>query len=152
MRMIIEDRDGMSREFYADMQERADQFAGGRMILGGGVDGHVTILAIEAPDGGYGWIKGTGREAAAAGLPAHGGPVRQGGQVMAGNPLDEARPLLGKRVVVTLKLAEGETPAVVTEGTLLGFGTDGEFEVLHSDGTVHYCWPLLGIKKAGHEQ
>ena len=59
MRLIIEDRDGLSGEFYDTMQQRADEWADGRLILGGGTDGHVTILAIEMPDGGYGWLKGT---------------------------------------------------------------------------------------------
>ncbi len=53
------------------------------------------------------------------------------------------RKFLGKRVNV--KLAEG----VVATGQLLGFATDGEFEIYdEADGSIHYCWPLLSITEA----
>jgi biotin-(acetyl-CoA carboxylase) ligase len=49
--------------------------------------------------------------------------------------------LLGKRVRVRLD------DQVVTEGRFLGFGADGEFEIQHSDGLVHYCWPMLDVEE-----
>lgn len=55
--------------------------------------------------------------------------------------LAKARRLLGKQVKVTLGLA------TIVHGRLLGFGEDGEFEVLEQDGVVHYCWPLLDIEE-----
>lgn len=53
--------------------------------------------------------------------------------------------LLGKRVRVTL--GHDEDSPVITEGKFLGFGADGEFEILHDDTMVHYCWPLLDIEE-----
>lgn len=50
--------------------------------------------------------------------------------------------LLGKHVNVTLNKEEG----IVARGVLLGFGTDGTIELYDtSDGSIHYCWPLLEI-------
>jgi hypothetical protein len=62
MRLIVEDTDGMSGEFYASTQEQADRFDNGRVAVeapGWGSDGHVTILAIELEDGRFGWLRGT---------------------------------------------------------------------------------------------
>jgi hypothetical protein len=71
MRMIIEDRDGLSGAFYANLQERADQLDG-LVPIGDQTDGHVTILAIETEGGTFGWLKGTvpGEEARALRLAA----------------------------------------------------------------------------------
>lgn len=52
--------------------------------------------------------------------------------------------LLGKTVRVTLATNEDGTK-VISEGTLLGFGQGGDFEILEEDGFVHYCWPMLEI-------
>ena len=54
------------------------------------------------------------------------------------------RQLLGKRVKVTM---DPDDPAAITEGTLLGFGDDGSFEIREDDGFVHYCWPMLNIEE-----
>jgi hypothetical protein len=59
MRMIIADRDGLTGDFYARTQERADRESDGRVAIGERTDGHVTILAIETGDGTFGWLKGT---------------------------------------------------------------------------------------------
>ena len=59
--------------------------------------------------------------------------------------------LLGKRVKVTLDhggYPDPATPAVITEGTFLGFSEGGELEVLEDDGFVHYCWPMLHVELA----
>jgi hypothetical protein len=47
--------------------------------------------------------------------------------------------MLGKRVRVRLY------EQAATEGVLLGFGSDGEFEVVDAMGAVHYCWPMLDV-------
>lgn len=57
------------------------------------------------------------------------------------------RRLLGKQVRVTLDNGKDGAPTIVT-GKLLGFGTDGQFEIGDEDGTVHYCWPMLSIEEA----
>jgi len=57
---------------------------------------------------------------------------------------DKLVALLGKRVRVSLTDA-----GTVVTGRLLGFGTDGEFEVEEPDGVIHYCWPLLSIEEIG---
>lgn len=59
--------------------------------------------------------------------------------------LREARKFLGKRVKVTLD--NQNSADVITTGKLLGFGDDGEFEILEDDGYVHYCWPMLKIEE-----
>ncbi len=58
---------------------------------------------------------------------------------------------LGKRVKITLDKGgypDPTSPAVIIEGQFLGFGDDGEFEVLMEDGFVHYGWPLLDVELA----
>lgn len=56
--------------------------------------------------------------------------------------------MLGHRVRVMLVQGdEGSDPRTITEGVLLGFGDGGDFEVLESDGMVHYCWPMLEIEQ-----
>lgn len=45
----------------------------------------------------------------------------------------KARGLLGKKVRVTLI----EKGPVVVHGLLLGFGSEGEFEILEADGQMH---------------
>lgn len=75
----------------------------------------------------------------------------------------EPRELLGKRVRVLLgykvrqRALEPGMPfyneeydydrPVVATGVLLAFGQDGEFELLQTDGMVHYCWPMLDIEE-----
>lgn len=55
---------------------------------------------------------------------------------------DELRRLIGK--IVRVKLDE----KVVHTGLLIGWGTDGQFELLdESDGSIHYCWPLLSAEE-----
>jgi len=72
MRMIVEDRDGLPGSFYVNLQAHADRQDDGRLCLGRGTDGHVTILAIETGDGQFGWLKGTvpGEQARALRLAA----------------------------------------------------------------------------------
>jgi hypothetical protein len=75
MRMIIEDRDGLSGEFYASMQAEADQDSNGMLAIeppGWGEFAHIAILAIETGDGTFGWLKGTvpGEQARALRLAA----------------------------------------------------------------------------------
>lgn len=53
--------------------------------------------------------------------------------------------MLGKRVRITLA-TEADGTKVICEGTLLGFGDTGEFEIQEDDGYVHYCWPMLDIE------
>ena len=53
--------------------------------------------------------------------------------------------LLGKRVRVTM---DPDDPAAITEGTLLGFGDDGSFEIREDDGFTHDCRPMLQITSA----
>lgn len=55
--------------------------------------------------------------------------------------IESAKQFLGKHVRVAL---DGET---VVTGRLLAFGQDGEFEIMESDGTIHYCWPMLDIEE-----
>jgi hypothetical protein len=68
MRLIVEDRDGLSGEFYARTQEQADRETDGRVAIGERTDGHVTILAIELEDGRFGWLRGTAAGEAARAL------------------------------------------------------------------------------------
>ncbi len=52
------------------------------------------------------------------------------------------RGLIGQ--VVRLKYGDQK----FCQGRLLGFGTDGQFEILdESDGAVHYGWPMLGLER-----
>jgi hypothetical protein len=53
--------------------------------------------------------------------------------------------LLGKRVRVVLGQENGN--AVISQGRLLGFGTDGTVEIYEDDCTVHFCWPMLDIEE-----
>jgi len=69
-------------------------------------------------------------------------------------PGDYARSLLGQQVRVVMDYTDGTTHTVeeqglpvITEGTLLGFGDGGDFEILEDDGFVHYCWPMLKIER-----
>ena len=56
------------------------------------------------------------------------------------NPVHASRMRqLGKHVRVKLD------KNVVQEGTLLGFGEGGDFEIQQDDGFVYHCWPLLAI-------
>ena len=64
-----------------------------------------------------------------------------------GNVVKDAHKLLGKRVRVTYDRPE-HGPARIVEGTLLHFCETGEFTVMHDDGFVHYCWPMLDIEEA----
>jgi hypothetical protein len=58
MRLIVEDRDGLSGAFYAHMQEMADLNTGGKLAVGPYTGVHVTILAIETEEGQFGWLSG----------------------------------------------------------------------------------------------
>lgn len=59
---------------------------------------------------------------------------------MSGENVDQYKKFLGKRVHVRMD------HAIVATGRLLGFGTNGEFEVLdEEDGSIHYCWPALNM-------
>lgn len=69
-------------------------------------------------------------------------------------PLDDlqaafarARRLLGKWVVVTLDKPDGGEE-VIAEGDLLRIDEWGEVAVRDEMGGVHYCWPMLDIRKA----
>lgn len=64
--------------------------------------------------------------------------------------LQEVNRLLGRQVKVTLNRPEG-VPAEVSEGKFLGFGEDGEFEVLAEDGIVWHGWPMLTVELSGDE-
>lgn len=57
------------------------------------------------------------------------------------------RSYLGKRVEVVLhEGSPGGEDAVITRGTLLGFGTGGDIEIQEDDMFVHWCWPALSIR------
>ena len=61
---------------------------------------------------------------------------------------EQAQPLLGKRVEVTLNRASGE-PATITIGKLLAWDDYGECMVATDNGEVVYCWPMLEIRGLG---
>lgn len=50
--------------------------------------------------------------------------------------------LLGKRVLVKLDAH------LIQEGTLLGFGEGGDFQLRSDDGLIHFCWPGLDVEEA----
>jgi hypothetical protein len=53
----------------------------------------------------------------------------------------EVRALLGQKVRCSL----GDN--TIIQGTLLGFGEGGDFEIQdEATGFIHYCWPLLTIE------
>lgn len=58
--------------------------------------------------------------------------------------------MLGKQVKVTLDhggYPNTDTPALIVEGTLIGFGDEGTLEILQEDGFIHYCWPRLEMEE-----
>jgi hypothetical protein len=65
------------------------------------------------------------------------------GTPSAAHPLDKARSLLGRQVVVTLGDQDGEK--VLARGRLLTCADSGGFTLKDDMGFIHYCWPLLDI-------
>jgi hypothetical protein len=61
--------------------------------------------------------------------------------------LEDARPLLGKRVSVTLTEPDAPEGLEVCQGTLLSFADSGEAVLVDRMGFVHYCWPMLDVEE-----
>lgn len=55
----------------------------------------------------------------------------------------ELHRLIGKQVRVILQ----NSPLVVSEGKLLGFGDGGDIELEGSDGLVYHAWPMLHVEE-----
>lgn len=54
--------------------------------------------------------------------------------------------LLGQQVEVVLSREDGKE-SVIARGRLLAFDDGGEVRLLDDMGFVHYCWPMLEIRK-----
>lgn len=67
-----------------------------------------------------------------------------------GKELGRRIDLLGEEVVVTL--SSDKKPKSVAYGTLLSFGDSGEIVLKDDEGFLHYCWPLLEIRRADAQE
>ena len=72
------------------------------------------------------------------------GHLRTEGETAMKDFNETMKPLLGKRVRVTLS---DKDPQIVQEGVLLGYGEGGDVEILGGDGLVYHAWPNLRIEE-----